>query len=152
MSTELIMNIDALLDGTLDDLADMPEFKPFPVGLHKCIINLEPKVVDKQHAVEVKLTAVETVELPAGSEEQPLQTGDNTNILYFLTHKDVKVAEMGQGGFKEIMKVAAEKFGVKPNRELMADLNGCEVLVVTTQRSNKDRTQKYTKLDSIQII
>jgi hypothetical protein len=148
---QINMDVDALLDGTLDDLADMPEFKAFPNGLHRCAIKMETKKIDGFTAVEVKLTAKETVELPAGSEEQPLQAGDNTNLLYFLNHKDPKVAEFGQGGFKIIMAAAAQHFGAKTNRELMADMNAAEVLVVTKKRSNKEKTQTYTAIDSIAV-
>ena len=28
-------NLDSLLDGTLDALADLPEFKPFPAGTYR---------------------------------------------------------------------------------------------------------------------
>jgi hypothetical protein len=140
---QLNLDVDALLDGTLDDLADMPEFKPFPIGTHRCIINLERKKVNKDTAIEVKLTAKETMELPSGSDDKPLADGDNTNVLYFLTHENPQVAEMGQGGFKELMKVAAEKYGAKSNRDLMAELNGSEVLVVTGKRSIRKRLSSF---------
>lgn len=149
---QINMDIDTLLDGTLDDLADMPEFRPFPTGIHKCTVNMEVKEVSGQRAVEVKLTAIETVELPSGSEDTPLNAGDSTNVLYFLTHSNPKVAEMGQGGFKELMKVAAAHFGSKSNRELIADMNGAECLVSTTTRQNKDKTKSFTGIDSIQIV
>lgn len=150
--TELNMNIDALLDGTLDDLADMPEFKPFPVGAHKCTMKMEVKKVGEFQAVELGLTAIETVELPAGSTEAPVNAGDNTNVLYFLTHSNPKVAELGQGKFKEIMKALAAHFGAKSNRELMADGNGAEVLAVTDVRPNKEKTKTYTDVVSITVL
>ena len=37
----LNLDIDNLLDGTLDDLADAPEFKPFPLGAHKIVMKWE---------------------------------------------------------------------------------------------------------------
>lgn len=150
---DIITDVDALLDGTLDDLADMPEFKPFPVGTHKVKPKLEIKKIDGFSAVEVKLTAIETLELPSGSEESPLAAGDNTNVLYFLNHSNLQVAEMGQGGFKELMKIAAEKFGAKPNRQLIEDLNSCdEVVVVTGQRKNKEKTKTFTSIENMVIL
>lgn len=149
--SELNMNIDALLDGTLDDLADLPEFKPFPAGTHKCTLKLEVKKIKNDTAVEVGLTAIETVEL-ADSSQTPLAAGDSTNVLYFLTHSNPKVAEIGQGQFKELMKSLAEHFGAKSNRELMADGNGAEVLVVTKQRANKEKTKMYTEIVATQVV
>lgn len=148
---QINMDIDSLLDGTLDDLADMPEFKPFPVGTHKVTFKAEIKKIEKDTAVEVGMVAIETVELPAGSEDTPLAAGDNTNILYFLTHSNPKVAEMGQGQFKELMKQVAEHFGAKSNRELVECLNGAEGLVVTGQRQNKDKTKSYTTIEGVQF-
>lgn len=144
------MNIDQLLDGTLDDLADMPEFKPFPPGTHRITLKIEVKKVNEDTAAEVSMTALETIELadPTGT---PLAAGDSTNVLYFLSHKNPKVAEMGQGQFKELMKALAEHFGAKSNRELIAEGNGAECIVVTSLRSNKEKTKTYTAIDALQV-
>lgn len=146
------MDIDQLLDGTLDDLADMPEFKPYSVGTHKVNLKVELKKINNDRAVEVGMSAIETIELPAGSEEAPLNYGDETNVLYFLTHSNPKVAEMGQGGFKELCKSAVTKFGAKSNRELIEDMNGAEAIVVTGIRSNKDKTKKFTSIEAIEFV
>lgn len=156
--SEINMNIDALLDGTLDDLADLPEFKPFPPGTHRCTLKMEIKKIDKNTAVEVGLTALGTEEL-ADTSDTPLSPGDNTSVLYFLTHTNPKAAEIGQGGFKNLMKSLAEHFGAKSNRELMEEGNGAEVLVVTgyrlakkdPQNPNADR-KKYTDLLALQVV
>lgn len=62
-------NLDALLDGTLDDLADVPGFQTFPAGAHKVTINW--RKVDKKPAYSLTMTAIETVEL-ADSSDTPL--------------------------------------------------------------------------------
>lgn len=147
---ELITDIDALLDGTLDDLADMPEFKPFPIGTHKIKMRIEQKKIDGFSAFEVKLTAIETLELPAGSEESPVAAGDTTNVLYFMNHKNPQVAEMGQGGFKELMAAASDKWGKKTNRQLLEDINSSdECTVVTNKRGNKEKTKMYTGIEAV---
>ena len=143
------MDIDSLLDGTLDDLADLPEFKPFNPGVHKCVLKMEVKKVNEFQAVEVGLKLQETIEVPSGGE--PMVPGAETNVLYFLTHSTPKVAELGQGKFKELMKSLAEHFGVKSNRELIADANGAEVLVTTSLRKNKDKTKEYTDIVNLVV-
>lgn len=139
-------NIDSILDGTLDDLADLPEFKPFPAGTHKAVLTMEQKVVNKHPAIEVKLKALETIELPAGSEAEPVSVGQEGTVLYMLDN------ELGQGKFKKLLKQLAEHYGEgKTNRQIMEESQNAEVLVVTTLRPNKDKTKMYMDIDSIVV-
>ena len=139
-------NIDSILDGTLDDLADLPEFKPFPVGTHKAVLTMEQKVVNKHPAIEVKLKALETIELPSGSEAEPVSPGQEGTVLYMLDN------ELGQGKFKKLLKQLAETYGTdKTNRQIMEESRNAEVLVVTTLRSNKEKTKQYMDIDSIVV-
>ena len=161
MTTEnLNLDIDSLLDGTLDDLADAPEFKPFPLGVHKIIMNWETKQLDdkkesgkKNTLVTLKMKAMETIETPAGSEEV-CSPGQEENIGFFLVHhSSPKAMEIGQGAFKEIMKSLAGHYGAKSNRELMAESAGAEALVTTGHRTDKqDKSKKYTTLEKLMII
>ena len=160
--TEHTMNydIDSLLDNTLDDLADAPEFKPYPLGVHKVVINWETKQLDdnkmagkKNTIVTLKMKALETIETPAGSEEV-CSPGQEENIGFFLVHhSSPKAMEIGQGAFKEVMKSLAAHYGAKSNRELMAESAGAEVLVTTGLRKDKtDASKKYTKLEKLMVI
>lgn len=138
-------NIDSLLDGTLDDLADMPEFKPYPAGLHSVLVTLEYKIVNKHPSYELKMKAEETLEL-VDSSETPLVKGAETSVLYMLDN------EMGQGQFKKILSAAAAKFGAKSNRDLIAEFKSpvaCKV--VTKTRANKDKTQVYTDIVEMMV-
>ena len=142
-------DIDAMLDGTLDDLADLPEFKPYPAGTHAVILTIVDKTAAKNRVnnhpgFEVKMKAVETLEL-ANSDETPLVAGAETSVLYLLDNP------IGQGSFKKLLASAAEHFGAKSNRELIADLQGATVAVVTRQRSNKDKTQMYTDIVEMKV-
>jgi hypothetical protein len=152
--TNLNMNIDQLLDGTLDDLADVPEYKDIPAGVHRCNINFELKQVgDKKFsAVQVTLTAIETVELPAGATEGA-EKGLKSNVLLFLQHDNPMVAQMGQGKFKEIMKALAASYGDQSPRALMEAAQNSEVLAVTSFRQDKrDKTKQYFQLDGITVM
>lgn len=138
-------NIDSLLDGTLDDLADAPEFKPFPAGTHKVTLKIEQKKIGTHPAFEVGMTAIETLEL-ADTTQEPLKAGATSSVAYMM---DV---ELGQGNFKKILKSLADHYGAKSNRELIADAQGAEVLVVTKTRQNKDKTQTYTDIVEMQVV
>jgi len=142
-------DIDAMLDGTLDDLADLPEFKPYPAGTHAVVLTIVDKTAAKNRVnnhpgFEVKMKAVETLEL-ADSNDVPLAPGAETSVLYLLDNP------IGQGTFKKLLASAAEHFGAKSNRELIADLQGATVAVVTRQRQNKDKTQMYTDIVEMKV-
>ena len=146
MSNEV--NLDTLLDGTLDDLADLPEFRNFPPGMHRCTFAWEQKTIKNHPCIEVKLTAKETIELakPADEENKPLVGGEVAGVLYMLDN------EVGQGSFKEnILKPLAAHFGAKATRELLNDANGGEVLVVTDLRANKEKTKTYMSIAKLEV-
>jgi hypothetical protein len=145
-------NMDSLLDGTLDDLADMPEFKPFPAGTHRVTVHFEQKLVNNFPGFEIKLKALETVELPAGSTAEPVAKGTETSVFYFFKHTNPITAELGQGKFKEVMKSLAANFGPHTNRELLELAQGAEVLVTTDQRKGKQAGQIYTELVALQVV
>ena len=138
-------NIDSLLDGTLDDLADAPEFKPFPAGTHKVTMTIVQKKIGTHPAFEVGMTAVETLEL-ADTTQEPLKTGATTSVAYMMDN------DLGQGNFKKVLKSLAAHFGAKSNRELIEDAQNLEVLVVTKTRQNKEKTQSYTDIVELQVI
>lgn len=145
-------NIDSLLDGTLDDLADIPEFKPFPAGAHICTATFVDKATDPKNHVnkhpgyELNLVAKETAELSDPTNDQPLVPGAKTSILFLLDNP------IGQGNFKKVLKAVAEKFGAATPRELVAQVNNLEILIVTKVRQNKEKTQSYTDMVEITVV
>ena len=138
-------NMDSLLDGTLDDLADAPEFKPFPAGTHKVTITIVQKKIGTHPAFELSMKAIETVEL-SNPEDTPLAAGATTSEAFMMDN------EIGQGNFKKILKSLAEHYGAKSNRELIEDAQNAEALVVTKIRQNKDKTQSYTSIVELGIV
>lgn len=135
--------LDSLLEGSIDDLADMPEFAVYPNGVHKVIINWESKTVNKHPSLELKMKAVETVELANPAESAPLAAGTESSVLFMLDN------EFGQGKMKAIMVVLAAHFGTKSIKQTMEASQGAEVQVVTKVRENKDKTQKYTDVTKV---
>jgi len=166
MNTETNFDaMDALLDGTLDDLADIPEIRVYPVGAHKVRINWKLNhTIDgvfnekgKESSglkkfVQLSCVAIETVELPPGSTDVPLEPGVPMQQLYDLTN------QWAQGAFKNIMKALAQHYGAKSNRELLADSEGAEVVITVKHR--KDKTKKnddgspvvYPTIDNLMVV
>lgn len=146
--------LDALLDSTLDDLADMPEFKPFPAGAHVCTLEFKPKEINKKAAVEVVLIHVSTEEL-VDSAATPPKPGDTTNCLFILTNNDGQPNEISQGKLKMILAALKETTGGTTNREVMEGAKGIHCLVVTKIRTNdkdKNNIMQNTDIVSLQVI
>lgn len=139
-------NFDNLLDSTLDDLADLPEFKVLPAGAHKCtIVSLEPKTIGTHPAWEIKLKLVEHLEL-TNPEETPMAAGSECSTSYMMDN------EFGQGAFKDLCKPLAAHTGIGSMRELKDAVKGLEVMVVTKQRQNKDKTATYLDIKKLEVI
>jgi hypothetical protein len=153
------VSFDDLLDSTLDDLADMPEFKPFAAGAHKVQIFFDPtKKINDLPAVDLKLVCVESVEL-LNPEDVPPKAGDFTNVAFMLKKKDgekIVRNELAEGQLKEVLKSLAPAFpDAKTNREIMEQANGFEVLVSTGVRKNdkdKQNIKYYTQLNALSLI
>lgn len=155
MTNAQVANIDDLLDGTLDDLADAPSFQPFPAGAHVVKINWEVKQIGNSPAVELKLTYVSVAELTNPEDKEPAQ-GDTTSVAFILKKQDGSKNELAEGQMKEILQSLKDGgvAGDKP-RELMEASQNMEVMAVTTIRKDKRDPQdvkSYTQVKSISVI
>lgn len=152
--TNAAVSIDSLLDGTLDDLADIPEFKPFPLGAHRATINWEVKAVNNVPCIELKVTGIETLEL-TNPDDVAIKAGDSTNVIFMLKKKDGTENELAQGQWKELLKPLAAHFGTTSNRDTMEKSNGAECVVVTGIRADKRDAQNikyYTTITNLQLV
>ena len=139
-------NVSNLLDMQLDDLADLPEFRPYPPGAHRCTLNFENKKVGTHPAIVIKLTCVETLEL-ADTNESPLDKGATATVAYMLDN------EYGQGAFKKVASQLKQHFsGANSLGEIIREAEGCEAIVVTKLRKDKnDATKFYTDIVELAV-
>lgn len=139
--------IEALLDSTLDDLEDLPEFKPFPAGVHRALATLELKVVNEVQCIELSLKGIETAELAEPTKDVPIKAGDTASALFMLNN------EFGRGAFKAIAKPMAEALGTSTTRQLIDAAKGVEVLVITTAKKDKnDPDRVFMKIKELQVV
>lgn len=147
--TDAMANIDALLDSSLDDLADLPEFKLFPAGAYNVTIELTPKAMGDNPGVELKVTNMGVVELSDPTAEVPAE-GATTSVGFLLNN------EFGQGALKEVLKSLKEGLNISQpisNRDLMEAAKGAQCMVVLTTRTDKkDATKTYQGLKSLQVL
>lgn len=123
-------DIDSLLDISLDDLADLPEFGIYPSGAHRVTIDFESKTVANHPSIEMKMKYVEAIEL-VDAEATPPAAGAESSVLFMLDN------EFGQGALKEVMKPLGEATGCSSVREIMAAAKGMEVVVTTVAKPDK---------------
>ncbi len=138
--------LNSLLDETIDDLSDLPS-NSFSAGAHLATIQFEPKTINEKLAVELTMTIVETQELSNADDPMP-KAGDKGTVLFMMGN------EMGEGSLKKILTPLAEATGTtgKSKREIFDALKGATALVVTTKRSNKDKTAEYMDVKNITLI
>lgn len=146
-------DISAMLDATLDDLADLPTFKPFPAGTHIATVKFETKTKQdpkdkskKEITIHCHLKAVETVEL-ANSEDTALAAGDETSVMFQLSN------EFGQGALKNLLNDMSSVLALPTGgtlRQIMEAADGNQFTLVTQTRENKNnKDQKFTQIVSV---
>ena len=146
-TTEKQLSVDDILDQTLDDLADLPEWKPYPAGIHKVTMTFESgKSASGDPQIKAKLVAIETIELANDKADTLLEKGAETQVLYTLNN------EFGQGAFKKLLAIFKEHLGMPDgvkNGAIMKAAQGMECIVITTIQENKQKTQKFTKIQEV---
>ena len=141
-----------LLDGSVDELADLKGFEPFPEGSYKLSINWNQKEINDCPAVILKLTCVEVLELSDKTKEAP-EVGKSVDIAYIYKRKDKNDPkklvrnEVAEGQLKEVLQVLQPVFTAANNRELMAASEGAEIAATLKVRADKnDPDKKYNQI------
>lgn len=135
-------NIQALLDGTLDDVADLPEFIIPNAGTYLAEVKFfGAKKVNDKTGIEFAAVFKELLE-PADANDEPQQLPIEANTMFFLFNEDGTPNELGQGQWKELLKVCKEITGAEKNTEIMEQSKGIELILTTGVRVHKDDKKK----------
>ena len=135
-----------LLDGTLDDIADLPSFAPFPSGIHNVKASLTVDEIQGKAVIKLDLVMVESVELANPEAEAP-QAGDSCNTVFFLDN------EYGLGNFKRCAAPFQEAFQCASTGELIEQVTDIDCVVVTNTRPDKkDPTRTYLDVQEISVV
>jgi hypothetical protein len=138
--------LDSLLDATLDDLEDLPSFKPFPPGVHRVLASFEQKEINGKPAIELNLVMQETVELASSEDEEPKQ-GDSCNTMFMLDN------EFGRGNLKKCATPFGEALGFSSLRDIVEGVKDVECIAVTAVRKDKnDPDRLYLQVKEIQVV
>ena len=138
--------IDSLLDATLDDLDDLPEFKNFNPGVHRVLASFSIKGINNKDVVELAMKGLETLEL-ANPTDEPIKEGDSSSVIFMLDN------EFGVGNFKKIATPIAAALGTTTNRETIEQCKDVECLIVTSLRQDKnDKDRFHLNVKELNVI
>jgi len=141
------MTLDNLLDQTLDDIADLPEFKPYPAGAHHALVSFSTKEVNKHPCIEVSCKLIETKELSNPTEDTAPAPGATANILCMLDN------EFGAGNFKALAAPIGEALGTGSLREIVEQTTDLECIIITSVKKDKnDPTIERMNIKSLMLV
>lgn len=153
-----------LLDGTLDDLADLKKFEPLPAGSYRMGITWETPDHEEFRIVQMKLTNLECLEVPGVAEESMPEVGKAATFYMRLQRldgepmlwKDGSKNDQDQGRFKEILLALAPTFnpdGSLTNRGMIEASEGAEVIATLKVRASKaDKDMKFNEIKAIALV
>lgn len=134
-----------LLDAQLDDLEDLPEFKPFNAGAHKVTATFTEKTINDKQAVELDLKLIETLEL-SDPQQEPDAPGTSCSMAFFLDN------EFARGNLKKCATPFGAALGYGTIREIVEGVKDVECLVLTTLRKDKNDSDRfYLNVKEIQV-
>jgi hypothetical protein len=145
MTESALDQMSDLLDANLDDLEDLPEFKPFQPGAHKVVASFEEKTINDQQAVELSFKLIETLELsdPQAEVDAP---GMECSMAFFLEN------EFARGNLKKCALPFGAALGLGTIREIVEGVKEVECLILTTLRKDKnDPDRFYLNVKEIQV-
>lgn len=141
-----------ILDSTVDELADLKEFLPFPAGTYICLYEAELKAIQNKPAVISKFKLREVVELANAQHTEPAADA-TTDVAFILKNNDGGVNEVAQGKLKLVVTALKETFGGDTVRETLQNAKGAEVKVtfkVRTDRNDKDK--HYNDIVALEVV
>jgi len=148
-------DMDSLLESTIEDLADAPEFRPFVQGAHVVDLTLSrsDKIDEKTKKPEpvflCKIKLVETQE-QTDPTEAPLEVGAETTIRFRMDNP------YGEGDFKKVAGEIAAHFKCANVREVLEAAKNLRCLVVTTNRKGKKRDDGtyplFTSITALNVL
>lgn len=139
-------NVNDLLDATLDDLEDLPEFEVYPAGAHRVSVSTSMKEVGGKSAVEMRFKYLECLEL-SNSDDIPPKEKDECSVLFMLDN------EFGRGAMKKALTPIGAALGTRTIREVIEQCKDVECAIVTSIRKDKnDPDKKYLNLKELAVV
>lgn len=144
-------DLDVLNSASIDDLQDLPEFKPLPGGTY--LMALETSLDEDEYEDDdgvtqdrivptVRFTLKEVIELENQKDEPPADGASFTKRMYLKKRNGERNAG-GEGEFKMVVAAVAHMFpDASSNAERFTLASGAELAVTVKVRRRKDKETK----------
>ena len=144
-------SIDDILNSSVEDLVDLKEFKPLPVGTYKMLFDWEKS--EQPAGVRFHLKVVEIMELANQEEAATIEPDAKESFLFMFFNKDGEDSSLGQGRLKKIVnEVLKPVFQGDTLVETLDNAKGAEVVVTIKHRKDKQDPDKiYSELKSFEL-
>jgi len=115
-------SMTSLLDGTLDDIEDLPGFIQLPTGAYKVKLaeGFRNKIISEKAAIDLPMTVVEIIELGNPEQAPEVKVGDIATLAWMMDN------ETGKGFFKEAIRPIYTFLNAKSYNEAMTNSKGLE--------------------------
>ena len=143
------------LDSTVDDLADLPEFKPYPLGSYiftfagwDTLFNdkKKPTGVELEFSLRSVLEMADPEEMATFNAEE----GRKWKTRILVKKKDGGRNEFGEGQLKNFLNVLRERFPGESTREILDGGVGSDLAITLKQRADKnDREKIYNEIKEV---
>lgn len=138
------MSLDALLEASLDDIADLPVFEVPTPGYYRLGLTIDKKKINDKEAVEFTFTVKETMEV-ADPSATPPKTGDVFSTACMVGNK------YGLAAFKEVAAPVMVALGTTRYGDILnGQVRDMEVFATVKHRRDKNDPDKvYAKVSNV---
>lgn len=145
MTQSTILDLDALLDSTLDNVPDVPDYMNPPAGQYR--LGVEDAAIEKMKAKEGEVGGSRikiTYKVVATKETKEMPVPDGT-----LFTETFMGTEQGLGFFKRQVKkiMNTEEVGGVSLRDLVSGLKGTEFDAIITTRTTSSNGKTYENIN-----
>lgn len=152
--SDALSALDSILDASIDDLADLPEFKAPHAGIYGLRVSLEMKAINEKPAFVAHFVINECKELANASEvpeAEHSKAGDKFDIAFILKDKDGNRNETAEGFFKKFMAPFHAHYNEKSIRTLVEGplKDGVDITAKVSRKKRKTEAGEEAKYDPV---
>lgn len=149
-SIDTSVDMDMLLNQSLDDIPDLPDFVTPREGAYRQrvdSVDLAAKVGEKR-AIQITYSISTIMELKGSMLGDDVKPGDKWSELYFMTTP--KGSAYTVAALKKLLMPVAQRMGTTNLQTTLQAFAGCEIAgLIVHQKDRDDKTKVYAKMKRI---
>jgi hypothetical protein len=136
---------DSILNTSIDEIDDLPDYANFPDGTHNALLTLEKKQMQDEPRMVLNLKYVSSITLVSLEEEAP-KAGTIASTIYDVTHP------LGGPAFKKAIGNVLTAMEIKNFGEALKQIQDIPVVVTTKISTTKKAGETYKRMRIISMI